>query len=110
MANVHRVDCLSIKQDDDEDKSTLISNMNAIYQRSALTIISAAGVGLDASLPGVSPRLAAHIYPEAIEQISTKEGPITLALVAFGARSLLEQSVWVGWSCSAYIEHPQTDR
>lgn len=69
--------------------------MNFIYQRSALTIISAAGTGLDASLPGISLRPAAHVRPEAIEQIPTKEGSINLALAAFGAHSLLEQSIWV---------------
>jgi hypothetical protein len=104
-----RVDCLSIKQDDVEDKTVLISNMNAIYQRSALTIISAAGAGLDASLPGISARLASDVLPEAMETILTKKGPITLALIAYGASSLLEQSIWVNTSCNAYTDNPETD-
>lgn len=82
-------------QDDDEDKRELISNMNVIFQNSALTIISAAGAGLDACLPGVSTRTADVIRPKAMETIKTSSGSIKLALAAFSASTLLENSPWV---------------
>jgi len=69
--------------------------MNVIFQNSALTIISAAGAGLDACLPGVSPRTADEIRPKAMETIKTGTGTIVLALAAFSASTLLEHSPWV---------------
>lgn len=73
--------------------------MNAVYQRSVLTIISAAGAGLDASLPGVGPRPMSAICPEALETIPTSSGCLKLALAGLGAHSLLEQSIWVCGLC-----------
>lgn len=104
-----RIDCLSIIQDDPIDKAFLILNMNAIYERSALTIISAAGKGLDASLPGITPREPAAIKPAALESIPHRQKPINIALVAYSAQNLLTRTAWAtrGWCYQEHVLSPR---
>jgi len=88
------VDRLCINQEDDDEKSYLISRMTSIYEQAYFTIVAAAGSGASHGIPGVgsTPREVQPSY-------RLPNGDLLLSALRDPRHDIIESDYWTrGWT------------